>query len=361
MMGARRSYRARISLCSQGAASEGSRGTSPGGGCRHRTAPPSARSRDLESRAGRRPAQGGRRSGSTTLRDLAAPAPTFDLQSHSLHSDGELPPAEVVEAAARAGVELLSLTDHDIVDGVEEARRAAAAHGLALVPGVEISALDGGHSDLHILGYLIDDADAALRASLELYRADREVRATRMAQALAELGFALDDDLLRRRREAGKSIGRPHLAQAVVDHPANAQRLADEGRLEPSAFLEAYLIEGRPAFRSRERPTVPEAIETIHAAGGVAVWAHPFWDVEDPGEVLDTIGRFVATGLDGVEAFYVTHTREQTLLVADECARRGLLTTGSSDFHGPGHRAFRGFRAFETYGREPELGPIAPS
>ena len=97
----------------------------------------------------------------------------------------------------------------------------------------------------------------------------------------------------------------------------------------------------------------------MHAAGGVAVWAHPFWDVEEPAAVLSTIDRFAALGLDGVEAFYVTHTAEQTRLVAGRCAELGLLTTGSADFHGPGHPLFSRFRAFELHGIEPRLGPLA--
>jgi len=89
------------------------------------------------------------------------------------------------------------------------------------------------------------------------------------------------------------------------------------------------------------------------------VWAHPFWDVEAPGEVLSAIDRFVALGLDGVEAFYVTHTAQQTRLVADRCAELGLLITGSADFHGPDHPLFSRFRAFGLHGIEPRLGPIA--
>jgi predicted metal-dependent phosphoesterase TrpH len=104
---------------------------------------------------------------------------------------------------------------------------------------------------------------------------------------------------------------------------------------------------------------VAESIETIHEAGGVAVWAHPFWDVEQADAVLEAIDRFRAWGLDGVECFYATHTREQAELLADRCWSDGLLSTGSSDFHGPAHRLFSRFRAFSTYGRTPELGPIA--
>ncbi len=289
----------------------------------------------------------------------AATRPTFDLQSHSIQSDGELTPANVVQSAAAAGVELLALTDHDSVDGVQEAAAAAGGCGLRLVAATEISSVDDAAPDLHVLGYLVDPDDAALGEQLSRSRAEREGRAQRMVDALGELGYAIDESVLRERSEQGKAIGRPHLAQAVVGHPDNASRLEREGLTDPSAFLVAYLIEGRPAFQSRLGPSVADAIELIHGAGGVAVWAHPFWDVASPADVLSTLERFVALGLDGVEAFYVTHTREQTEILVDRCAELGLLTTGSSDFHGPHHREFRHFRAFKTYGLSANLGPIS--
>jgi predicted metal-dependent phosphoesterase TrpH len=124
-------------------------------------------------------------------------------------------------------------------------------------------------------------------------------------------------------------------------------------------LIRAYLIEGRPAFALRQTPTVAQSIETIHAAGGVAVWAHPFWDISEPAEVLSSIERFDALGIDGVEAFYITHTEEQTRLLHGDCQRRGLLSTGSADFHGPENPTFSRFLAFETYDLAPNLGPIA--
>jgi predicted metal-dependent phosphoesterase TrpH len=293
------------------------------------------------------------------LRILSGDLPTFDLQSHSVHSDGALPAAEVVAAAASAGVKLLALSDHDSVDGVSEAAAAAADLGLALVPSVEISALDEANRDQHILGYLLDHRDPVLSQRLAGYRHDREQRAARMADALRELGFELDEAALAARAAEGKSIGRPHLANAVVSHPANAQRLRSEGRTDPSAFLEAYLIEGKPAFRSRTIPSVPESIAAIHEAGGIAIWAHPFWTIPEPDLVLETIDDFRGRGIDGIECFYVSHGREQTDLLVDRCDKLGLLSTGSSDFHGPRHREFSEFRAFGTYGHEPRLGPIA--
>ena len=103
---------------------------------------------------------------------------------------------------------------------------------------------------------------------------------------------------------------------------------------------------------------MPEAVAAIHDAGGVAVWAHPFWDLWSPREVRDALVRFKAAGMDGVEAFYVTHDREQTLLLARLASELGLLATGSADFHGPDHVRFSRFRNFALFGCEPRLGPI---
>jgi 3',5'-nucleoside bisphosphate phosphatase len=284
--------------------------------------------------------------------------PAFDLQSHSLHSDGELPAERVVAAAAEAGVELLALSDHDTVDGIDEALGAGAEHGVQIVPATEISAVDGEFEDLHVLGYGIDHRDPVLAARLLDARGDRERRAEAMTVRLQELGFEVDPAPVEARRAAGKPVGRPHLAAAVLAHPANAERLAREGHADVSSFIPAYLIQGTPGYVARTHPAVSEAIRWIHEAGGVAVWAHPFWDISDDEQVLAAIERYHGAGLDGVEAFYVTHTAEQTALVAGRCRELGLLSTGSSDFHGPDHRLFSRFRAFELHGLEPELGPI---
>jgi len=289
-------------------------------------------------------------------------APRFDLQSHSTHSDGALPASEVVERAAAAGVQLLALSDHDTVSGVSEAIAAGQHNGVTVVPAVEISAVDDGSSvprELHILGYDIDHTAAAFAAQLADFLADREKRTLRMRDALREVGFDLDEAEIDARIADGKPIGRPHLAGAVLRAPANAERLQREGIDDVGSLIRGYLIEGKSAFRLRETPTVAEAIEAIHQAGGLAIWAHPFWDIEDKHEVLSSIDRFVALGIDGVEAFYVTHDQPQTELLAARCDELGLLSTGSSDFHGPENRLFSRFIAFQTYGLEPNLGPIA--
>ncbi len=282
----------------------------------------------------------------------------FDLQSHSVQSDGALAPAAVVRAARKAGVELLALSDHDTVDGVAEALAAGAQEGIRVVPAVEISALYGGAEDLHILGYGIDAADPGLLDALAGFRADRVTRAERMADALSELGWKLDPEGMRQRRAAGRSIGRPHLAAAVFQAPENGKRLERERLPTASAVLEAYLIPGAPAYRGRTHPTVAEATAVIHAAGGVAVWAHPFWDIDDPVRVRQTLATFAAQGMDGVEAFYVTHDADQVRMLAGVAAELDLLTTGSSDFHGPDHPIFSRFRAHQLHGLTPRLGPV---
>jgi predicted metal-dependent phosphoesterase TrpH len=260
---------------------------------------------------------------------------TFDLQAHSTHSDGSLTPQEVVRRAAQAGVTLLALTDHDTVDGVSAAIDAARRHSIAVTPAVELSSVGAGREDLHILGYGIDHTDPALLHALEEFRADRVRRIHSMASRLRSLGFAIP-------AIEHASPGRPHLAEAL------APQLPE---LDRDAIFTTYLVPGTPTYVGRARPTVAQAIEVIHRAGGVAVWAHPFWDLEEP-----DLDQF--PDLDGVEAFYPTFTEAQTRALHAAATARGLLTTGSSDFHGPEHNRFNAFLAFETHGLSPELGPI---
>jgi predicted metal-dependent phosphoesterase TrpH len=280
--------------------------------------------------------------------------PTFDLQAHSTHSDGSLPAAEVVARAAAAGVELFAHTDHDSVGGVDEALAAAARHGIALSPAAELSAVHGGYEDLHVVGYELDHTDPELLAALEDFRGDRVRRVRAMADRMRELGFAVDD----RQLENRPSLGRPHLADAVLSHPDNQERLRAEGIRDKNGLFPPYLVPGAAAYVPRSHPTVAEAIEVIHAAGGVAVWAHPFWDLAEPEEVLETLASFTDAGLDGVETFYVTHTLDQTRLLHRVAVDDDLLATGSSDFHGPGHERFGGFLRFDLCGLRPRLGPI---
>ena len=272
--------------------------------------------------------------------------PTFDLQSHSTHSDGALAPAEVVARAAKAGVTLLALTDHDSVDGVPEALAAARVKNIDVTPAAELSSVHADYEDLHVLGYDLDHTDSTLLDALEDFRRDRVRRILAMAERLRDRGFRLDDP-------DHPSPGRPHLASALEAN--NAERLREQGITTRDELFAAYLVPGAPTYVRRDRPTVAQAIDVIHAAGGLAVWAHPYWDVDDP---LPTLAAFADQGLDGVEAFYATHTKEQTSALHAAARERGLLTTGSADFHGPAHEHFNRFRAFSLYGLEPDLGRL---
>jgi 3',5'-nucleoside bisphosphate phosphatase len=290
--------------------------------------------------------------------DAAHVAPDFDLQSHSVESDGALSPADVVAAAAASGIRLMALTDHDTVDGVGAALAAAREHGLRCSPAAELSAVSGEFEDLHVCGYELRHDDPELRATLADFRADRGRRIWAMADRLEELGFRLDRAPLVERERSGAPLGRPHLADAVLAHPDNAAKLRAEGIDGKNTLFPPYLVPGAAAYVARSRPTVEQAIEVIHAAGGVAVWAHPFWDISEREVVLAAIERFADAGLDGVEVFYAAHDEEQTRVLHEAARARGLLATGSADFHGPGHDRFDRFGAFSLYGLEPELGPI---
>ncbi len=266
----------------------------------------------------------------------------LDLQSHSTVSDGELPPAEVVAAAAEAGVTTLALTDHDAVDGVPEAQEEARRQGIALVPASEISCIHASIDDMHMLGYWVDVA--AIEPACARAQRERVVRAEEIVARLNAQGVKVSfEDAIAEAGDAS-SVGRPHIAKAAGVKPE-----------EMGAFFEEWLVPGAKAFVSRRWPTAPEAIEIIHGAGGAAVLAHPFWDMEAPSEVAALISDL---DLDGVECFYPAHDRAQTKFLLELSGKRGLAPTGSSDFHGPSHKMFDSFGAYPTYGLgEPQLPP----
>ena len=265
----------------------------------------------------------------------------IELQSHSTVSDGQLLPAEVVREAAKAGVTTLALTDHDAIAGVAEAVEAAEQVGIELVPAIEMSCVHEYAEDLHICGYWVDLGKIA--GACERAQHERVTRAGEIVEKLRGEGFDLHlEDAV---KEAGDalSIGRPHIARAA----------GATGDLGP--FFEEYLVPGAKAFVSRKWPTAEQAIELIHKADGVAVIAHPYWDISEPTEVDDLIR---ALNADGVETFYPTHNEEQTAHLLELCEELDLIPTGSSDYHGPTHKTFSKFGAYDTFGLgEPQVPP----
>ncbi len=271
----------------------------------------------------------------------------IDLQAHSTVSDGQLEPADVARAAIEAGVTTMSLTDHDGVAGVPAATEVAEAAGIVNVPGVEMSCVHRYSEDLHICGYWIDldrIAPACERAQQE-----RVNRAGEIVAKLNEHGVDVRFEDAVEQAGAADAIGRPHIARAAGAGP------------DLGPFFEEYLVPGAKAFVSRRWPSAEEAVTLIHHAGGVAVVAHPYWDVSEPDQVRDLVESLVRdVGLDGIEAFYPPHTPEQTKHLLELCDEFDLVPTGSSDFHGPTHKTFARFGAYDTYGLgEPQV-PARP-
>ena len=269
----------------------------------------------------------------------------IDLQSHSTVSDGQLEPAQVVATAAEAGVEVMALTDHDGVAGVPEAMRAAAERGIECVPAVEMSCVHRYSEDLHVCGYWVD-LDAIMPAC-ERAQQERIDRAKEIVARLNSHGVDVTFEDAVAQAGAADAIGRPHIAKAAGAGP------------DLGPFFEEYLVPGAKAFVSRKWPSAEEAVRLIHAAGGAAVVAHPYWDVSDPGQVRDLVESLAReVGLDGVETFYPPHTAEQTRHCLELCGELDLVPTASSDFHGPTHKTFSRWGAYDTYGLgEPQVPP----
>jgi predicted metal-dependent phosphoesterase TrpH len=256
------------------------------------------------------------------------PAPRFvDLQTHSTASDGALPPAAVVEAAKAAGLSAVALTDHDTVDGLPEAISAGERVGVRVVPGVELST-HLGTDEIHLLGLhllrleVMDDALARLREQ-------RVRRAERIVATLNGHGIPVTVDAVL--AEAGDgAVGRPHIARVLM-----AGGWVHDFR---EAF-DKWLGWGRPAYVEKERFEVGEAIALVHAASGLAVWAHPGED-----GTPTRIGRLTALGLDGIEVLHPSHPPYLSERLFGYAESAGLLPSGGSDWHGAadGHRRLGG-------------------
>ena len=271
----------------------------------------------------------------------------IDLQSHSTVSDGQLEPADVVRSAAEAGVTVMSLTDHDGVAGVAEANATAAELGIQNIPAVEMSCVHKYSEDLHICGYWVDLEK--IQPACDRAQQERVDRAKEIIGRLNEHGVDVTFEAAAEKAGAADAIGRPHIAKAAGAGP------------DLGPFFEEYLVPGAKAFVSRKWPTAEQAVELIHESGGVAVVAHPYWDVKDPDQVRDLVQSLSRdVGLDGVETFYPPHTSEQTKHLLELCEEFGLVPTASSDFHGPNHKQFSVWGDYETYGLgEPQV-PARP-
>ena len=244
-------------------------------------------------------------------------AESVDLHAHSTASDGSRAPADVIAAAKSAGLTAIALTDHDTVAGIPEARTAADAAGLRLVPGVELSAVEG-EVETHLLGLHLSHPEE-IEAGLAALRDMRRHRAIRIVERLNALGVRISFDAVAD-QAAGAAIGRPHVARALVEE-GWATDLRD-------AF-DRYLGNGRPAFVAKERLTMADAIAMIHRAGGLAVVAHP-----GHAGTRARLEALAAQDLDGVEVLHPSHSAEDVARLRTLADFLGLVPSGGSDWHG---------------------------
>ncbi len=251
---------------------------------------------------------------------------SIDLHAHSSASDGTEPSQDVVAAAVRAGLDVVALTDHDTYAGWPAAVVEAQRLGIDLVRGVEISCSYRGVS-VHLLGYLVDPDHPGLTRELERARESRETRVDRMVELMAADGIPITIEQVRGLAAQGATLGRPHVADALVD--SGHVRSRDE------AFAEV-LRNGSRYHVPHYAPDPVRAVELVRAAGGVPVMAHPFANARGRTVPDAVIEDMAAAGLAGLEARHRDHTAQERGHAERLAARLELLVTGSSDYHGTG-------------------------
>lgn len=240
---------------------------------------------------------------------------------HTTASDGRLTPVELVARAAAAGLTTISVTDHDTVAAIDEVTAAAQPSGIRVIPGIEITAIDDGR-DVHMLGYLFDKHSPQLSELLVSQRALRVSRVREIAARLASLNLFVDVETVLTSAAArpGSSVGRPQLAREMVR--AGAVQSVQQA-------FDLWLATGRPGFVPRTGPSPAAVIATIHAAGGVASFAHPGVTRRD-----DLIAPLIDRGLDAIEVYHSDHSAEDVTVYRGMTIRFNALTSGGSDFHG---------------------------
>lgn len=246
----------------------------------------------------------------------------IDLHTHSSASDGTEPPAGVIGAAAEAGLDVVALTDHDTTEGWAEAAEAARRLGLTFVPGAELSCV--GRTAVHLLAYLFDPDDAELAREMAWARDDRVPRAEEIVRRLAADGYPVTLEAVLAHAPDAATLGRPHIADALVAAGAFADR---------NEAFEQVLHDGSPYYVGHYAVDPHRAVALVRAAGGVPVLAHPRGRKGVPDEL---VAALAAEGLAGIEVDHPEHSASDRRALRALAADLGLLTTGSSDYHGTG-------------------------
>jgi predicted metal-dependent phosphoesterase TrpH len=250
----------------------------------------------------------------------------IDLHTHTSYSDGTDTPAQLINKALAAGISIIGLTDHDSISGWQEATDALRT-GISLVPGAEISCQTPDGISVHILGLLFDSNNSELMNTLEKTRKNRHGRMEKIIARINEAGIEITMDDVLEQLSDGATLGRPHLADALVKKGIVASR--DE------AFTQ-MLHNNSKYYVSHYSPTPEAAIKFIKAAGGVSVIAHPMASHRGRTISLDTFGSIIQAGLDGIEVDHRDHSPEEKSQLIKLANESNLVMTGASDYHGNG-------------------------
>jgi len=250
----------------------------------------------------------------------------IDLHTHTSYSDGTDTPAQLINKALAAGISIIGLTDHDSISGWQEATYALRT-GISLVPGAEISCQTPDGISVHILGLLFDSNNSELMNTLEKTRENRHGRMEKIIARINEAGIDITMDDVLEQLSDGATLGRPHLADALVKKGIVASR--DE------AFTQ-MLHNNSKYYVSHYSPTPEAAIKLIKAAGGVSVIAHPMASHRGRTISLDTFGSIIQAGLDGIEVDHRDHSPDEKSQLIKLANESNLVMTGASDYHGNG-------------------------
>jgi len=242
-----------------------------------------------------------------------------DLHTHTNYSDGNLTPEQLIGKAKAAGLAYLAITDHDNVDAVEEAIEIGKSVGIEIVPGVEISSEHNGR-EVHILGYFFDYKDEALLSYLKNFRAERLKRAQGIVDKLNQINIPLHIDAVLAQVKGNGSIGRPHIAIAMLDAGYT------------DTYIEAfnkYIGDGKPAYVKKPNLSTQEAIKLIAKSKGLSFVAHPGKNVRD-----EELIQIIEFGIDGIEIIHPSHSQTDSAYFQKTAGQYFLLESGGSDFHG---------------------------
>ncbi|MDR0819985.1 MAG: PHP domain-containing protein [Endomicrobium sp.] len=248
-----------------------------------------------------------------------------DMHIHTNYSDGAFTPKEVVEYASKMKLAAISITDHDCVDGIDEALEIASKTGLEIVPGIELSSeviLDSQKSEMHILGYYIDYKSEKLKKTLTVFKKARYERAVKMLEKLKKSDAELKDDSFLKKIE-DKVIGRLHFAKALVE-----EKLVGS----VNEAFQRYLSKDKPAYIPKYSMLVHDAIKLILNAGGIPVMAHPYYIHYNDENMFKSL---IKDGLMGIEAWHIKHSENTVKNFLNLAEKFDLIATGGSDCHGP--------------------------